>query len=314
MKALVTGAAGFVGRHVCKKLTDHGYTVLGIDNYMSESALRKDVWPKHLVCDVDLREGDIKEYFRTNKEDKFDLVVHLAAVVGGRSNIENSPLAVGEDLAIDALFFNWLTTAKPTKIVYFSSSAAYPIRNQTFDYHVELTEDMIDFNKDIGVADLTYGWSKLTGEFLAKLAHEKYGFDISCFRPFSGYGEDQHVSYPFPAILKRAISKENPIGIWSNAVRDFIHIDDCIDAMLLIMQKTHDGKGVNLGTGIATSFETLAKTMAHLVGYNADISIINNKPQGVYYRVADTAVMNYLGFYPTITLAQGIERSIKYNS
>ena len=60
----------------------------------------------------------------------FDLIVHLAAIVGGRDTIENYPLAVGTDLSIDAEFFNWAVRTKQSKIIYFSSSAAYPIHFQ----------------------------------------------------------------------------------------------------------------------------------------------------------------------------------------
>jgi GDP-L-fucose synthase len=331
LNALVTGGGGFVGRHVCKKLHNEGYNITCIDNLSAEGSLHPFFWPKHLKCvnidDCDpvvvsdsfsFFKRDIKEYFQSFQEKRFDLVVHLAAIVGGRMTIENAPLAVGEDLAIDALFFVWLTKACPEKIVYFSSSAAYPINNQTEEHHLLLKEDMIDFDSgNLGMADMTYGWTKLTGEYLAKLAYEKYNMNIVCFRPFSGYGEDQHATYPFPAILKRVLNKESPIKIWSDTVRDFIYIDDCVDAMLLALKNEQAMKcmSFNLGSSIATSFSELAKKMCEIHGHEANIEIMNNMPKGVKYRVCDNSLTkNVLNFVPKVSLQQGIEKCIKFQN
>ena len=69
-----------------------------------------------------------------------------------------------------------------------------------------LKEDMISFDGDIGMPDMSYGWAKLTCEYLARLAYEKHGLKSICYRPFSGYGEDQDDAYPFPSICKRALA------------------------------------------------------------------------------------------------------------
>ncbi len=321
---------------MAKRLVDDGWHVIGVDNFSSESALypyslsqkelnNKDTritkvnqendWPEHLKCEFELFNCDIKEFFQTRTDVNrwhFDLVVHLAAVIGGRVMIEEAPLAVAEDLAIDAMMFNWATKTKPKKIIYASSSAAYPVVYQRQGSCVKLLENMIDFNDDfIGVSDMSYGHAKLTGEFLAKLAHEKYGLDITCFRPFSGYGEDQHETYPFPAILKRVINKEEPLIVWSDTIRDFIHIDDCIDGMLQLSEHIHDGSAINLGTGVPTSFTELARRMAKIRGYNPKIKVLQDKPKGVFYRVADTGKARSLGFIHKTSLNEGIEYCLK---
>jgi len=318
--ALVTGACGFVGRHMVKRLVDDGWSVTGIDNMISSSALYPGVggdfwrggkWPVHLKCNFKFEEIDAQTFFARSPEfQKFDLVVHLAAVVGGRVMIDEAPLAVAEDLVIDAMMFNWATKAKPGKIIYASSSAAYPTCLQTSDELMQkrLEETDINIGSDwIGNPDMSYGWSKLTGEFLAKLAHEKYGLNVACFRPFSGYGEDQHETYPFPAIMQRVINRENPLTVWSDTVRDFIHIDDCINGMLQMSEHINDGSAVNLGTGVATSFSTLARKMADSAGYNPQIEILQDKPTGVFYRVANVTKSTSLGFKPKKSLEEGIK-------
>jgi UDP-glucose 4-epimerase len=92
------------------------------------------------------------------------LVIHLAAIVGGRATIEGEPLSVATDLSIDAEFFNWVQRTKPINTVYFSSSAAYPIDLQNSRHRQRLAE--YDLNLDaVRNPDLTYGWAKLTGEY-----------------------------------------------------------------------------------------------------------------------------------------------------
>jgi nucleoside-diphosphate-sugar epimerase len=113
-------------------------------------------------------------------------------------------MAVALDLSIDAEFFYWITRHKPERVLYPSSSAAYPTSLQTESDAIALSEGDIDFKKNLGVPDMTYGWTKMTGEFLAQIAAKYYGVSVVCIRPFSGYGEDQDLSYPVPAIAARA--------------------------------------------------------------------------------------------------------------
>ena len=313
---LITGGAGFVGRHMCKRFSEMNYQVFCVDNLVSESAKELENWPEHLKCTKNFTfiNKDCRDYFKNEgKDKKFNLVIHLAAVVGGRAVIENSPIAVAEDLSIDAEMFNWAVKAKPDKLVFFSSSAAYPIKYQKDDSNKKhLSEDMITFESDIGMADLTYGWAKLTGEYLARLAHKNYGLDVVCYRPMSGYGEDQDEVYPFNGILKRVLRKENPIEIWSNSCRDFVYIEDCIDCMLNTMDKVNDGSGINIGTGKETYFKDLVKLMCKITNHDAEIKVLDDKPKGVYFRVADTNKMNKLGYNFNTKLEKGVKKSIDY--
>ena len=122
----------------------------------------------------------------------------FAAIVGGRAKIDGDPMMVALDLSIDAEFFYWVTRHKPARVLYPSSSAAYPVSKQTEDNTIQLAEHDIDFN-NMGQPDMTYGWTKLTGEYLAHIAAKHYGIKITCIRPFSGYGEDQDLTYPIPS-------------------------------------------------------------------------------------------------------------------
>jgi len=264
MKILITGHKGFVGKYFVEKYKDHDIT------------------------GVDIADGnDVRNFFKDNRE-SYDLVIHLAAIVGGRATIEGNPLSVATDLAIDSDFFNWALITRPGRIVYFSSSAAYPTKFQGNDDWVRLSESMIDLD-NISNPDLTYGWSKLTGEYLAKFVQEA-GIPVHIFRPFSGYGTDQSLDYPFPSYIKRAVA-------------------DVVNAVDEAIRQDIQGP-VNLGWGRRTTFNELAKIVTEIEGYSPEFKHLSAAPVGVLNRIADPTKM--LSFYtPKITLEEGIERALK---
>lgn len=284
MKILITGYRGFVGQYFLKKY--EGHDIVGID----------------------LADGmDVREFFQFNRE-KYDLVIHLAAIVGGRATIEGNPLSVATDLAIDSDFFNWALLTKPGRIVYFSSSAAYPTKYQTEDGWQLLTESMIDLD-NISNPDLTYGWSKLTGEYLAKFVQEA-GIPVHIFRPFSGYGTDQSLDYPFPSYIKRAKDRMDPFEIWGDGEqsRDFIHMSDVVNAVDEAINQDIQGP-INLGLGRRTTFNELARIVTEIEGYSPEFKHLPAAPVGVLNRISNPAKM--LSFYtPKITLEEGIERAL----
>lgn len=185
-KILITGGAGFVGRHLTKRLSKNKDNDITIVDDLSTGLRLKD-WPAHLKCPVNkIIYDDCIDYFNSNR-DTFDIVFHLAAIVEGRISIEQNPLKVAKDLSIDASMFSWSVRTKPAKIVYFSSSAVYPVKLQSQEHHVPLKEEFIDFkNGIIDIPDMSYGWSKLTGEFLSHLAVTKHGLNVAIYRPFQG--------------------------------------------------------------------------------------------------------------------------------
>jgi nucleoside-diphosphate-sugar epimerase len=246
---------------------------------------------------------------------QFGDVFHLAAVVGGRTKIERDPIAVAQDLAIDAAFFSWAVRTKPQRLLYASSSAAYPIKLQTFGSLVPLREDFISFEDAVGLPDMTYGWAKLTGEYLARIAARTYGLHVACVRPFSGYGEDQDASYPVPAIARRAARHEDPLHVWGsgNQSRDFVYIDDCIEAMLRAIEQISDGSGVNIGTGTPTTFRQIAEILSRIAGYSPHIQPLEDRPAGVSIRCADpTLARTLLGWEPKVALEEGLERVYRF--
>lgn len=283
MKVLITGHKGFVGRYFWERLDKDGHSLVG----------------------VDIKDGfDCRDYFKQN-DIQFDLVIHLAAIVGGRETIEGRPLAVADNFSIDSEFFQWCLKTKPKKVVYFSSSAAYPVYYQVEGNQRKLREDMADYRTPKG-PDMTYGWSKMVGEYLASFVENVY-----VFRPFSGYGTDQDINYPFPMYIKRALEKQAPFEVWGpgTQTRDFIHIEDIVNAVLTAVEEDIRGP-INLGWGRETSFLQLAEMVTYYAGYNPEIVTRPDKPVGCMHRVADATKM-WSYYVPKITLEEGIERAMR---
>lgn len=330
---LITGGCGFVGRNMVKRLLNTTQDqVVFIDNL--SVGTHPDSWinrprtgqgegfstyeGRALFVHADalkVMRGLMENphYFTDHfgfAMDRIHDVFHFAAIVGGRAKIDGDPMAVALDLAIDAEMFYWAVNYKPARLLYPSSSAAYPVDLQTEGEAIALKESDINFKK-MGEPDMTYGWSKLTGEFLAKIAASHYGLKVTCIRPFSGYGEDQDLSYPVPAIAARAAQREDPFEVWGsgNQGRDFVHIDDVLDCILLAMDHIHDGTAINIGMGKLTSFRELIHVFCSFAGYEPQIKALLDKPVGVHSRYCDmTWVENKLGWKAKISIEEGMRR------
>lgn len=337
---LVTGGAGFVGRNQVKYLLNKfpNSIIWVVDNL--STGIFPDSWPElkfnskivndqfHIFeyenSEVRFIQKDVLSIFLEELEfipnskgftlPKFNRVYHYASIVGGRAKIDGDPLAVGLDLSIDSAFFLWCVKVnRPERILYASSSAAYPTNLQMENSNIALKEEMIDFENGVSSPDFTYGWSKLTGEFLSKIAHSHYGLKIAVVRPFSGYGEYQEPVYPTPAIALRAAAKCDPLFVWGTGEqsRDFVHIEDCIRCIELAIENIEDGTAVNIGSGVATSFLQLASLMAKIVGYEPEVIGRAGKPVGVASRFCDPSfAFAKLGFKPEISLEEGMSRVI----
>lgn len=291
MRVLLTGASGFVGRHLHQALRDRGDDVLAID-----------LNPTPIVYS-----GDALDFFRTD-DTRYDLAIHGAAVVGGRASIDGSPLGVATNLALDAWYMRWLVRTGTPRAVFFSSSAAYPVALQQPGPVRRLVETDIDYEQP-GRPDATYGLVKLAGEQLAQYA-EAEGCRVHVLRPFSGYGADQDEAYPFPAFIRRARERQDPFEIWGDgsSTRDWVHIDDLIGATLAAVDQDAVGP-LNIGWGRATSFDELAGLVTAEAGYRPELKHLPTAPQGVHHRVCDPKRMLDV-YQPRVTLEEGIRRAL----
>jgi nucleoside-diphosphate-sugar epimerase len=292
LNALVTGSAGFLGRHFTAALTATGHAVTAVD------------------IDDPVHPRDTRRFFDTNQT-RYDLVIHCAAVSPHRSAIDRTPLLAGAcNLELDAAMFQWAADTRPGRVAYISSSAAYPRRWQEDDHdRIALREEDVDFEYPIGEPDGIYGWVKLTGEKLAN-AYRQQGGTVTVVRPFSGYGEGQTTDFPFGAFVHRAHRREDPFTIWGDGtqVRDWIHVDDVVAGTLAAVDAEHDGP-INLCTGVGTSMEELAGLVCDAAGYSPAYELLVDAPQGVAYRVGDPTRLREI-YEPAVTLEEGVKRAL----
>jgi len=330
---LVSGGCGFVGRNMVKRLFNTTKDrIIFIDDL--SIGTHPDTWLElaatktvenitHYGDRLIFLEDDFRNTLRFLIDDfsgfekqlgidigTFSDVFHFAAIVGGRLKIDGDPMMVALDLSIDAEFFYWITRHNPGRVLYPSSSAAYPVSKQTEENTIQLRESDINRN-NMGQPDMTYGWTKLTGEYLAHIAAKHYGVHITCIRPFSGYGEDQDLSYPIPAIARRAALKEDPFEVWGSGYqgRDFVHIDDVLDCTLEAMEKINDGTAINIGLGRLTTFREIIELFCEFADYQPEIKPLLDKPVGVFSRYCSMDwVKENLGWEAKISMRDGLRR------
>lgn len=283
MRVLITGHRGFIGRHLHRECTARSWSVTG----------------------VDLVDGDDAATFFAEDDTRFDVVFHCAAIVGGRAKIDGDPLAVATNMGLDVDAFRWALRTGTGRFVYWSSSAVYPTFQQYPGALPLLDGKLIDYEPD-----QTYGWAKLTGERLATEARRQ-GLAVDIYRPFSGYGPDQDLDYPFPSFIQRAKERVDPFVVWGDGtqVRDWIHVDDIVGAVFAGLDRDPVGP-VNLCTGSGTSFRDLATKCMAAAGDLWPIETRPDAPTGVHTRVGDPTQMLRL-YEPQVTLEQGIARCFR---
>lgn len=310
MKIFLTGGAGFIGRSLVKMFADEGHQVDVLDNYefSNESQLfkrRNVAWIK----------GDTRNYDSVKKlvQGK-DIVVHLAAPSSFLMHEENDLNAcsftmMGFKTVMEAMR---LTPGAPKRIVWASTSAVYE-RNP-----VPYMESM-----PIDPPDSKAG-CKWWCEQEAKRCAERYDFVSVALRPFSVYGVGEHTKGGYANVTSlltwAMMAGERPV-IWGDGhqTRDFIFVEDAAKGFVKAIEKAMDTKepmaeAVNLGYGQEHSFLDVMDITAEQLRINPD-PVFVDVPIKIYAERlwADTEKMNqWLGFTPTVTLEEGINRIIAY--
>lgn len=304
---------------MCAELERRGYDVSRVD--LKGDAYEPSVWKSPPMLDA-------RKVFQC-KDRKFDLVVHCAFHVGGRAAIDDrTNLHFLRNLELDAAMFEWAVETGQKHVLYFSSSAAYPVHLQRNEegpaYQFHLREEYIDLDL-VESPDANYGFAKLTGERMAANAREA-GVKVTVVRPFSGYGADQSLDYPFPSIIRRAAAGD--LSVWGpeGQSRDWVHISDVVNGSLAVVEhqaKTGETDPVNLCTGVATTMGNLMSTarMVYLQRSTGKLSLRDaataqrgvthdeSKPTGVFFRVGDPTNFNKI-YTPHVTIRAGVEMAV----
>ena len=282
---MLQGRAGFIGTHLCKKLASlHKVTVY--DNFSNSN---KENFPD--LENVTLIVGDILDNSKLLDSMKnHDVVIHLAAKTDVIDSIINpddtfQTNVQGSQNVLDSCKFNNIS-----KIIVISSASVY----QNSDKPVNETSIVEPLSP--------YGQSKLDMEKITMQSK----IDYTILRLFNVYG-DGHTSGVITN-FKKNILENKPLIIFGDgkAIRDFIHIDDVVDAIILSMKST---SGIyNIASGNGTSITDLAKLLIELFGKNSEIIYKSARVGEIIYSVANIAKsQNKLGFNPKIVLNDGLK-------
>lgn len=317
MQVLVTGAAGFIGSHLCERLIDDGLNVIGLDNFddfynpaiKRSNILECQSSDSFELCEGDIRDAKCIESILVKRD--IDVIVHLAAKVGVRSSIED-PVGY-QDVNINGTGV-MLEAARKfgiRKFVFASSSSIYGNNKK-----VPFSEtDCVDFPIS------PYAATKKAGELLCHTYSHLYDIDITCLRFFTVYGPRQR---PDLAIHKFALLMEagKPIPVFGDGSmrRDFTYIDDIIDGVMAAIEHCNGYEVYNLGESRPVRLDELIKELEKVLGKKAIINRLPMQPGDVLQTYADvTKAKEKLGYQPHTELSAGLShfadwlRAVKRN-
>lgn len=299
-RVVVTGGAGFLGSHLVKKLRQ----VPGVEAIVPRSR------------DYDLvKEASVA---RLLDEARPDMVIHLAAVVGGiGANQKNPGRFFYENLMMGAQLIEQARLRKVRKFVAIGTVCAYPKFTP-----VPFREDDL-WNGYPEETNAPYGLAKKMMLVQAQSYREQYGFNTIFLLPANLYGPgdnfDLETSHVIPALIRKCVraQQENApyIEAWGsgNATREFLYVEDCASGILLAAQQYDESAPVNLGNGREVTIHDLLEMIVRLTEFKGEIRWQPSKPDGQPRRQLDVSrAREKFGFRATTALEDGLRRTIDW--
>ena len=310
MNILVTGAAGFIGSHVCDYFVKHNHSVTGIDNF-------DNFYPKKFkISNLQNLEGNKRfNFFEGDIRDKavlekifssqaIDVVIHLAAKAGVRPSIESAAEYYDVNIIGTINLMESMKNYKVTKLIFGSSSSVYG-NNDKLPFSVE---DKVD--NPIS----PYASSKKGGELLCHVYSHLYKFDITCVRFFTVYGPRQR---PDLAIHKftRLIQEGKAIPFYGDGTtaRDYTYIDDIVNGIDCALRHLRGYRIYNLGESKVVMLKELVKTIENSLGKKAILEYLPLQKGDVDRTYADISKSREeIGYDPKWNIEQGIEKFVAW--
>jgi GDP-L-fucose synthase len=299
-RVLVTGGSGFLGRHVVAALERHGCRDVVV--------VRK---ARHDLT----REPDVARLFG---EVRPDIVVHLAAVVGGiGANRESPGRFFYQNVMMGALTMEQARLAAVEKFVGVGTICAYPkLAPVPF-----LERDL--WNGYPEETNAPYGIAKKMLLVQGQAYRQEYGFNAIHLLPVNLYGPHDNFepasSHVIPALVRKCVeaieARADEVVCWGtgNATREFLYVEDCAEAIVLAAEQYDKPEPVNLGAGFEISIRDLAELIAELTGFKGRLTFDRTKPDGQPRRSLDvTRARNAFGFAATTDFRTGLRRTIEW--
>ena len=317
---LVTGAAGFIGYHVSKKLLERGDSVVGVDSFNDYYDPKlKEARIKNLVGTPNFKliRGDLanREFCESLKSEKFSFVIHLAAQAGVRYSIQNPNAYVDANLTA---FGNILELARKREVrhlVYASSSSVYGNQKE-----VPFSEtDSVDFPISF------YAATKKANEVMAHTYSHLFGLPTTGLRFFTVYGPWGRPDMAYWNFTS-SIVKEQPIEVFNfgKQRRDFTYIDDIVNGVVSAIEAIPDSaprgglvapkyRVLNLGNNKPVELMEFISTIEEAVGKKANLIYKDKQMGDVEQTFADiSAATEVLNYQPTTDIKTGVNNFIRW--
>ena len=312
----ITGAAGFIGSHLVKKLEKEGHSLTLLDDF---SRGKEDylgyLGVRHPCVNIDL-----KDWERTKLWIKgADTVFHIASRIGGNQFLHGSNLneltAFQDNMLIDRNVFKACEYYDVEKVIYTSSVSVYNTDNQANSPNAMFREE--DLEKQPLDPEGGYGWAKLMGEKQLQLMSGKYGIAriFKSYGPCDDYSDES--GQVVCSLMRKAINyPKESYNVWGDGTttRCLVYIDDLTDVLLKIYKYLNKSSLiVNIGGDKPISVKELAETIVEISNKDIKIEWDKTKPTGVKSRIPilDKAKKE-LNWQPTTSLKAGLKRTYEW--
>jgi GDP-D-mannose 3',5'-epimerase len=313
-KVIVTGGAGFIGSKLVKTLVSLGANVKVLDNLWRGSLENLKNKDNYYMIDIknDFLMTDLTDYSKCLENIReADYVFHLADVVAGINFVFNNEIfTYRQNILINTNTISACIVNGIENYIYVGTACSFPKHLQMADGIAQLHEDQTYPAEP----ESSYGWSKLMGEYEALIVAKNKKLNVGLLRLHNVYGPgavfDKDRSQVLPSLVRKAINYPNEdFIVWGNGeqYRDFIYVDDVIEALLLVAEKGMGRGLIQIGSEKATSIKEAAEIIVDLSGKEISIKFDPSGPQGDRGRIAicDNA-RNILDWSAKVELQEGI--------
>lgn len=294
----VSGHIGLVGQALLRRLSREDCEVLTVGRAVLDQR----------------RQADVEAWIQSARP---DAVVLAAGTVGGILANDTRPGEfLYDNLMIAANVIEAARLTKVGKLLFLGSSCIYPrAAAQPIGEDALLTGPLEPTNE-------AYAIAKIAGLKLVEACRVQYGCDFISAMPTNLYGPgdnfDLQSSHVAPALMRKAhdaVRRGDPaLTVWGTGAprREFLHVDDCADALVFLLQRYSNRQTINVGAGEDVSIAELAELVCQTVGFGGSLQFDRSKPDGSPQKLLDVSRLNALGWRASIGLAEGLAQSYRW--
>jgi len=310
LKILVTGAAGFIGSHLCEKLLLDGNTVVGFDNF--DPFYKRTIKDNNLKTSIsdesfNLVEGDIIDTESVKKlfnEHTFEVVVHLAAKAGVRPSIKD-PIAYTKVNVLGTLNILEMMKKKDIKRLVFASSSSVYGNSPDVPY-----KETMNVNNPIS----PYAASKIAAELLCYNYRHLYNISATCLRFFTVYGPRQRPEMAIAKFVKKAYDGDL-ISVYGDgsSCRDFTYVEDIIQGVVASIERDLGFEIINIGESETIDLNTLLELIKELTGCALKTEHLPMQPGDVDKTFANIdKAKQLLDYAPVTSVREGLKKYVSW--